>query len=70
MLERILRDIKISEEAAMNQPEHKVTGKVVVLARKLLGVPTFDDFRVEKRELPSLRDNEVMFKSLYISPDP
>jgi NADPH-dependent curcumin reductase CurA len=34
------------------------------------GLPTEDNFKVEEKELPSIRDGELSFESLFISPDP
>jgi len=48
----------------------EITAKVVVIAKKPEGKPKETDFRVETRKLPPLKENEFLFKSLYISPDP
>jgi len=42
----------------------------VVVKAKPEGKPKETDFAVEVRKLPPLKDNEVLFKNLYISPDP
>jgi len=42
----------------------------VVKAKNPDGRPKETDFAVEKRTLPPLKNNEILFKSLYISPDP
>jgi len=47
-----------------------VEAKVVVKASDISGMPTEDHFRVETRSLPPLQENEVLFKSLFVSPDP
>ena len=41
-----------------------------VLASRPHGLPSSDNFRVEKKDLETLKDNEVLLKSWYISVDP
>ena len=41
-----------------------------VLASRPLGLPTSDNFRIEKTVINDLKDNEVLLKSWYISVDP
>jgi len=48
----------------------EITAQVVVVAKKSEGKPKESDFRVETRKLPPLKENEFLYKSLYISPDP
>jgi hypothetical protein len=42
----------------------------VVLARRVVGAPTSEDFRVETYEVPQLRDGEVLVRTFLISADP
>lgn len=42
----------------------------VVLARRPVGAPTLDDFRVEQVPVPELEDGQVLVKTLYLSLDP
>jgi len=51
----------------MAQP---VISQRIVLKTLLDGVPKESDFLLEDAPLPALQDGEVLFKSLYISPDP
>lgn len=48
----------------------EIVAKVVVKAKTPEGKPKESDFAVETRTLPPLEENQVLFKSLYISPDP
>jgi NADPH:quinone reductase len=41
-----------------------------VLASRPLGLPSYDNFRIEKAVINELLDNEVLLKSWYISVDP
>lgn len=41
-----------------------------VLASRPLGMPSTDNFRIEKTVLNELKDNEVLLKSWYLSVDP
>lgn len=41
-----------------------------VLASRPIGLPSTDNFRIEKAELNELKDNEVLLKTWYISVDP
>ncbi|HEY5470133.1 MAG TPA: NADP-dependent oxidoreductase [Bacteroidales bacterium] len=44
--------------------------KQFVLASRPVGLPASENFRIEYKELPELKDNEVLLKSWYISVDP
>lgn len=44
--------------------------KRVVIKAKPEGAPKLDDFEIKEVDLPALEDGQVLFKSLYISPDP
>jgi NADPH-dependent curcumin reductase CurA len=41
-----------------------------VLASRPIGLPSSDNFRIEKKSLNELKDNEVLLKSWYFSVDP
>src|SRR5436190_10146748 len=42
----------------------------IVLASRPAGMPTFDNFRIEDVEMPSLNDGEALVRTLYLSVDP
>jgi NADPH-dependent curcumin reductase CurA len=42
----------------------------IVLASRPHGLPSSKNFRVEKKDLGNLNDNEVLLKAWYISVDP
>ncbi|WP_413282613.1 NADP-dependent oxidoreductase [Vibrio sp. MA40-2] len=42
----------------------------VVLASRPIGAPTENDFRLENTAVPSIGDNEVLLRSVYLSLDP
>jgi hypothetical protein len=42
----------------------------IVLASRPAGMPTQDNFRIEDVEVPSLKDGEVLVRTLYLSVDP
>ncbi|RYF95165.1 MAG: NADP-dependent oxidoreductase, partial [Chitinophagaceae bacterium] len=44
--------------------------KQIVLAKRPIGVPDKDAFRIEETELPTIGDGQVLVKSLYYSVDP
>jgi NADPH-dependent curcumin reductase CurA len=44
--------------------------KVILLANRPTGVPTLSDFRFEEIEMPSVKDGEVLLKTIYVSVDP
>ena len=44
--------------------------KQIVLASRPIGLPSSDNFRMEKVILNGLKENEVLLKSWYISVDP
>jgi NADPH:quinone reductase len=41
-----------------------------VFASRPIGLPSYDNFRIEKKVLEELKDNEVLLKPWYISVDP
>lgn len=51
----------------MAQP---IKAKEIVVNKIPVGVPLESDFRVQEKDLPPLQDGELLFESLYISPDP
>ena len=44
--------------------------KQIVLASRLHGLPSSENFRFEESETGKLNDNKVLLKSWYISADP
>jgi leukotriene B4 12-hydroxydehydrogenase/15-oxo-prostaglandin 13-reductase len=49
----------------------KVTkAKTVVVAHVPHGMPKREDFKIEERDLSDIKEGELLFESLYISPDP
>ncbi len=44
--------------------------KVILLANRPTGVPTLNDFRFEEIEMPTVKDGEVLLKTVYVSVDP
>ncbi len=44
--------------------------KQIVLASRPIGVPSTENFRFEEKMIESIKENEVLLKSLYISVDP
>jgi len=42
----------------------------IVLARRPRGAPAAEDFRLERVDVPSARDGEVLLRTLYLSLDP
>jgi NADPH-dependent curcumin reductase CurA len=47
-----------------------MNSRQIVLASRPKGLPSHENFRFENIELPSLKNGEVLLKSLYISVDP
>lgn len=47
-----------------------VVARVFIYANKFEGEPKLSDFKLVEEELPSLRDGEVLLKTLYLSVDP
>jgi len=47
-----------------------ITQKVVLVDHIPKGMPNERDFRVEERQLPQIKDGELLYESLYLSPDP
>ncbi|WP_367110267.1 NADP-dependent oxidoreductase [uncultured Psychrobacter sp.] len=57
----------------MSESDKKEQNQEIVLAEHPSGVPTKDTFRINDIDMPTadtLRDNEVLIKSLYVSVDP
>ncbi|PCJ24762.1 MAG: NADP-dependent oxidoreductase [SAR86 cluster bacterium] len=47
-----------------------IKNKQVVLAKRPLGEPTDDCFRIEESEIPELADNQILIKVCWLSLDP
>ena len=47
-----------------------VLGRKWVLLKHFEGNPKASDFKLVEEELPALKDNEIQFKSLFLSVDP
>ncbi|KHA61001.1 NADP-dependent oxidoreductase [Vibrio variabilis] len=50
----------------MSQP----TNRQIVLASRPTGAPTPDNFRLENNSIPTVKDGEVLLRSVYLSLDP
>ncbi len=48
----------------------KEQNQEIVLAERPSGVPTEDTFQTNDIDMPTLKDNEVLIKSIYVSVDP
>ena len=47
-----------------------VKGRRWVLKQHFVGEPKPEDFELVEEELPALRDNEIQYRSLFLSVDP
>src|SRR5689334_20795681 len=46
------------------------TNRRVLLARRPVGLPTADDFRLDEVEVPELREGQALVRNLYLALDP
>ena len=47
-----------------------VKGRRWVLKQHFVGEPKPEDFELVEEELPALKENEIQFRSLFLSVDP
>lgn len=44
--------------------------KVILLAKRPIGLPTLNDFKFIEEEMPTAKDGEILLKTTYVSVDP
>lgn len=48
----------------------EMMNKVILLDKRPIGLPTLNDFKFIKEEMPQATDGEILLKTLYVSVDP